>query len=140
MSREPLTIASLQGSATAALLFLSGGILSSPSTAQSARLDGTWNGSGSVSFASGSKETARCRLQYSRTSSSSYSVSGVCATTSGRASQTATLNRVGANTYRGRFYNAEYAVSGTIEVTVSGDRQTARLTSERGSASIELRR
>jgi hypothetical protein len=140
MSREPLTSASLQKSATAALLFLSGAILSGPGAAQSTGLDGIWSGSGSVSFASGGKETARCRLQYSLTSNGSYLLSGVCATTSGRASQSATLQRVGANTYRGRFYNSEYAVSGTIHVTVSGNRQTARLTSERGSVSIELRR
>jgi hypothetical protein len=141
MSREPLaTVAFLEKGGTAVLLLLFSAVLSDPSTAQSTGLDGTWSGSGSVSFAAGGKETARCRLQYSRTSSGSYLLSGICATTSGRASQTATLQRVGANTYRGRFYNSEYAVSGTIDVTVSGNRQTARLTSERGSASIELRR
>jgi hypothetical protein len=108
--------------------------------AQSMRLDGSWSGSGSVAFASGAKEAARCRLSYSRAQGGSYLLSGVCATTSGRASQSATLYPIGANSYQGRFYNSEYAVSGTIRVTVSGNRQTARLTSEKGSAVIELRR
>jgi hypothetical protein len=109
--------------------------------AQSTSLDGSWSGSGSVAFASGAKETARCRLRYSRAQGgNSYLLAGVCATTSGRASQTATLYRVRANTYQGRFYNSEHAVSGTIRVTVTGNRQTARLISERGSALIELRR
>ena len=138
MSREPL--AALQAGATAVLMLLVNAALSSHGAAQSASLDGSWSGSGSVVFASGGREPARCRLQYSRASGSSYLLTGICATTSGRASQTATLHRVGANTYRGRFYNPEYAVTGTIHVTVAGNRQTARMTSDRGSASIELRR
>jgi hypothetical protein len=141
MSREPMaTFFPLQASATAVLMLLVNAALSGHGAAQSTGLDGSWSGSGSVAFASGGRETARCRVQYSRTSSSSYQLTGICATTSGRASQTATLHRVGANTYRGRFYNPEYAVSGTIHVTVAGNRQTALLTSERGSASIALRR
>ena len=108
--------------------------------AQSGGLEGSWRGGGSVSFASGQKERAQCRAQYRRASGSSYTVTATCATPSGRATQTATLRQVGGNTYQGQFHNSEYDVSGTIFVTVSGNRQSIRLTGDAGSASIELRR
>ena len=44
------------------------------SEADQASLAGSWSGGGWVSFASGTKEKARCRASYSRVSSSSYSV------------------------------------------------------------------
>lgn len=130
----------MQARVLALLLVLASLALSDPGGAQSASLDGTWSGSGSVSFASGEREAARCRAQYSRTSSTSYALRATCATASGRASQTATLRHVGGNNYQGRFHNSEYDVSGTISVAVGGNRQTVRLTSGAGSATFELRR
>ena len=47
---------------------------------------------------------------------------------------------MGGNTYQGQFRNSEYNVSGTIFVTVSGNRQSVRLTGDAGSAAFELRR
>jgi hypothetical protein len=108
--------------------------------AQSASLDGSWSGGGSVTFASGEREAVRCRAQYSRSSQTSYFVTATCATASGRATQTAMLRHVGANNYRGNFHNSEYGVSGTISVVVSGNRQSVRLNSEAGSGQLELRR
>ncbi len=103
-------------------------------------LEGSWRGGGSVAFASGQRERAQCRAHYRRASSSSYSLMATCATPSGRATQTAIVRRVGGNTYEGRFHNSEYNVSGTIYVTVGGNRQSVRLMSDSGSASFELRR
>lgn len=108
--------------------------------AQSASLDGSWSGGGSVTFASEEREAVRCRAQYSRSSQTSYFVTATCATASGRATQTATLRHVGANNYRGNFHNGDYGVSGTISVVVSGNRQSVRLNSEAGSGQLELRR
>jgi len=108
--------------------------------AQSASLGGSWSGGGSVTFASGERETVRCRAQYSRSSQTSYFVTATCATASGRATQTATLRHVGANNYLGNFHNSEYGVSGTISVVVSGNNQTVRLNSEAGTGRLELRR
>ena len=65
--------------------------------AQSASLDGSWNGGGSVTFASGEREAARCRVQYRRSSQTSYFVTATCATASGRATQTAALRQAGVN-------------------------------------------
>jgi hypothetical protein len=130
----------MQTTAIAFLLLPAGFVSSNPSQAQPASLDGSWSGGGSVSFGSGKSERARCRAQYRRLSSTSYSLSATCATASGRASQTATLHHVGGNRFQGSFHNAEYGVSGTIYVTVGGNRQSVRLTADAGSASIELRR
>ena len=108
--------------------------------AQSAGLEGSWHGGGSVAFASGQQERAQCRAHYRRASANAYMVTATCATPSGRATQTATLRQVGGNTYQGQFHNAEYDVSGTISVTVSGNRQSLRLSGGAGSAAFELRR
>jgi hypothetical protein len=121
-------------------LLVAGLAASDRGMAQSASLEGSWRGGGSVAFASGQRERAECRARYHRASGTSYTVRATCATPSGRATQTATVRQVGGNTYQGHFHNSEYNVSGTIFVTVGGNRQSVRLTSESGSASFELRR
>jgi len=104
-------------------------------------LEGAWSGGGEVAFAAtGSRERARCRAHYQRRSKDSYAMQATCATASGKAAQTATLHRVGENKYRGNFHNAEYDISGTIFVTVSGNSQSVRLSSSSGSALFRLSR
>ena len=103
-------------------------------------LEGTWSGGGSVSFASGSREQARCRAHYSRASKNSYRVNATCATASGKAAQTATVHRIGENKYSGNFHNPDYDISGTISVIVNGNSQSVRLTSSSGWAHIRLSR
>jgi len=107
---------------------------------QTAGLEGSWRGGGSVAFGSGQRERAQCRAQYRRSSATSYTLTATCATASGRATQTATVRRVGGNSYQGTFHNSEYDVSGTIFITVAGNRQSVRLTGDAGSASLELHR
>jgi hypothetical protein len=126
--------------AVALPLLLAGLMISHEAAAQSAGLEGSWRGGGSVAFGSGQQERAQCRAQYRRASARAYTVTATCATPSGRATQTATLHQIGGNTYRGQFHNAEYDVSGTIYVTVSGNRQSVRLIGGAGSAALELRR
>jgi hypothetical protein len=111
-----------------------------PKKAASIGLEGSWSGGGSVSFASGSTERARCRAQYRHAGSTSYTLNATCATASGRASQTATVRQVGENRYAGSFYNSEYSISGVINVVVHGRTQTVRLNSDSGSAVINLSR
>ena len=108
-------------------------------SARAADLQGSWSGGGQAAFASG-RENVRCRAQYSRRSNEGYVVRAVCATASGRAAQTASLSKVSDNRYRGTFYNSEYGISGTILVSVQGNTQNVRLTSEAGWASIKLSR
>jgi hypothetical protein len=111
-----------------------------PKKAAAIGLEGAWSGGGSVSFASGSTERARCRAHYQRAGSTSYTLNATCATASGRASQTATVRQVGENRYAGSFYNSEYSISGVINVVVHGRSQTVRLNSDSGSAVINLSR
>jgi hypothetical protein len=103
-------------------------------------LEGSWSGGGSVSFASGSSEQARCRAYYSRASKNSYRLNATCATASGKAAQVATVHKVGENKYSGNFHNPDYDISGTISVIVNGNSQSVRLTSSSGWAVIRLSR
>ena len=111
-----------------------------PAKKTSAGLEGSWSGGGTVSFASGSVERARCRAHYRRAGSTGYTVDATCATASGRASQTASVRQVGENKYAGSFYNNEYGISGVISVIVHGRSQTVQLRSDSGSAVISLSR
>jgi len=105
-----------------------------------AGLEGSWSGGGTVSFASGSTERARCRAYYRRAGSASYTLDATCATASGRASQTASVRQVAENRYAGSFYNSEYGISGVISIVLHGRSQTVRLQSDSGSAVISLSR
>jgi len=111
-----------------------------PSLAQAAGLEGSWSGGGTVRFASGAEEHARCRAHYSRRSNAVYVLRATCATASGKAAQSATLQKVGDNRYAGTFYNSEYDISGRIYVILRGSSQSVRLTSSSGSASFRLSR
>jgi hypothetical protein len=122
------------------IALLAGLAFSDRALPQTAGLEGSWRGGGSVAFGSGQRERAQCRAQYRRSSATSYTLTATCATASGRATQTAVVRQVGGNSYQGTFHNSEYNVSGTIFVTVAGNWQSVRLTGEAGSASLELRR
>ena len=109
--------------------------------AQGATLEGSWSGGGTVTFfSSGGSEQARCRARYSRASGGTFSLNATCATASARATQTATLRKIGDNTYRGSFYNSEYDVTGTIYVVLRGDSQSVTLTSAQGGGKFNLNR
>ena len=109
-------------------------------SAQSTNLEGSWNGGGNVQFSSGKSERARCRASFSRSGANSYEMSAVCASASGRASQTAQLTRTGANRYSGSFQNSEYGISGSISLSVNGNSLNASLSGGGGSASLNLNR
>ncbi|HJZ34416.1 MAG TPA: hypothetical protein VKF35_25090 [Hyphomicrobiaceae bacterium] len=111
-----------------------------PASAVAAGLEGSWSGGGTVRFASGQEEQARCRAHYSRRSNAVYVLHATCATASGKAAQSATLQKVGDNRYSGTFYNSEYDISGRIYVILRGSSQSVRLTSGSGSASFRLSR
>jgi hypothetical protein len=117
-----------------------GSVAISAGGARAADLQGAWSGGGYVSFASGSKESVRCRAQYTRRSNQGYVVRAVCATAAGKAAQTASLRKIDESRYQGTFYNSEYGISGTILVFVKGSTQTVRLMSDAGSALLRFSR
>lgn len=110
------------------------------SNAETESLTGSWSGGGWVAFASGAKERARCQARYSRASGNSYTLTASCATSSAKASQTATVSRVSDNRYHGSFHNTEYNVSGSISVVVHGKSQSVNLAGDGASASLQLSR
>jgi hypothetical protein len=65
--------------------------------------------------------------------------SAVKATPSGSVEQSASLRRVGPNSFAGSFFNQQFNVSGSIHITVHGNTQTVSLRSSSGSATLTLR-
>lgn len=118
---------------------LSGASVSS-AYAEPVSLTGTWSGNGSIAFASGSKEKARCHAHFAKTGASSYAMSATCATPSAKVDQSAMLYKSGANSYTGSFFNQQYNTGGSIRITVSGRTQSVRLSGEAGSAFFKLRK
>ncbi len=130
----------MRKTATKSALFLVFAVacLGRPDVALAAELNGSWNGGGSVSFSSGSSEKARCRVSYSKRSSTSYDANATCATASTKVSQTAVLRRTGENSFAGTFHNSEYNLSGTISVVIRGNAQSVHLSSSSATASLHL--
>jgi hypothetical protein len=69
-----------------------------------------------------------------------FGMSAVCATASGRATQSGELVRAGANRFTGDFYNSEYNFSGRISITLEGRSLSAVLRGDNGSARLSLSR
>lgn len=115
-------------------------VLSTPTYASAEGLAGAWSGSGSVTLPSGATERARCKVSFSKQGGKSYGMNAVCASSSARVAQTASLEQVGSNKYAGSFTNPDYNVSGTISVTVNGGSLSASLHGGGGSAFFNLSR
>ena len=138
-----LSVWSMLGMAT---LAAAGGMLAmvpvaeSKSAKGSGSLAGSWSGSGWVSFSNGKRERARCHAHYSPNGGKSFSLNATCATSSGKASQHATVYEVSNNRFRGTFYNTEYNVTGSIRVVLNGNSQSVTLSGDSNSAAISLSR
>ena len=107
---------------------------------QETNLEGSWSGGGQIVFPSGEKERARCRASFRRKGGGSYGMNATCATASVRVQQTAEITRVAGNRYRGEFFNQEYGISGSVRITVSGNRLNASLAGAGGTAEFALSR
>jgi hypothetical protein len=114
--------------------------LSQPGRSETDLLSGLWTGGGTVTYASGDRERARCRVHYSPRGGKRVAATATCATPSGSVSQTAILAKTGEGHYSGRFFNEQYSVSGSIQVIVKGGSQLVRLFSSSGSALLNLSR
>jgi hypothetical protein len=141
VTRRGLSVRSALASVAALAAFVGASLaLVVPAASNAADLSGAWSGGGSIQLASGAKEKARCRARYSRSGGSTYTMSATCATPSAKVAQTAKLRKAGANSYAGQFYNAEYGITGSIRVTLNGNRQTVYLSGDAGSAAFSLKR
>lgn len=116
-------------------------VLAKPdAVAQQPGLEGSWSGSGTVIFPSGASETARCRASFQKRGGDQFAMNAVCASTSGRVAQTAQVQRVSNTRFSGEFYNAEYGVGGSINITLRGNSLSASLDGGGASASLSLSR
>ena len=111
-----------------------------PAASQQVSLEGSWSGNGTVVFPSGDRESARCKASFRRQGGNGFAMNAVCATPSGRVSQTAELDRVSANRFAGEFHNADYGVTGSINITVQGNSLSASLNGGGATASFSLSR
>lgn len=128
------------GGVCAGAVLVAFGAASATDASAAEGLDGWWRGAGTVVYSNGAREKVQCRAHYSKRGQNLYQVNATCATPSGKAQQTASLQKVGDNAYRGGFNNAEYNVSGTMYVVVKGSGQNVRLSSSSGTASLRLTR
>lgn len=123
------------------IAILSVGVPAVPTLAQDRSvLGGTWHGGGYLVLPSGDRERANCRATFRNQGGSSYSMTAVCATASTRVQQSAEIVRTGGGNFAGSFYNAEYGISGSIALRLSGNRLSASLNGGGGSAQFSLRR
>jgi hypothetical protein len=113
-------------------------VLTETSSGESGVLAGLWNGGGTVVYASGGRERARCRAHYTPQGEARVILVATCATPSGNVTQTAKLRKTAAGHYAGIFYNEQFSVSGTIDVIVNGSSQVVRLVSSSGPALLTL--
>lgn len=119
---------------------LAAAVIGATAPAYAEGLVGSWSGSGSVQLPSGDTEKARCKATFHKAGSKSYSMNAVCASSSARVAQSASLEQVSSNKFAGDFTNAEYNVSGTIHITLSGDSLSAHMSGGGASASLNLSR
>ena len=122
--------------ACAAIAVLSGAAFSA--MAENASLEGSWSGSGTVTFPNGGTEAARCKASFRRQGEDKFSMNALCATPSGKVAQTAQLERTGGNRFAGDFQNSEYGIAGQINIVVRGNSLNAALNGGGASASLKL--
>ena len=109
-----------------------------PAIAENSSLEGSWSGSGTVTFPSGGTEAARCKASFRRQTDDKFAMNALCATPSGKVVQTAQLERIGGNRFSGEFQNSEYGIVGQINIVVRGNSLSAALNGGGASASLKL--
>lgn len=115
-------------------------LVAPPAHAQADGLAGRWSGNGSVMLPSGATEKARCRATIRKAGSREFTVDATCATSSLKVSQVAKVQASGANRFSGEFLNAEYNITGTMTLTLSGKTLIAALRGGGGTAFFTLAR
>lgn len=99
---------------------------------------GSWSGRGKVKLTSGQVEPVSCRVSYEESTGRTFVLSATCATTAGTFVQSGRVVQRSSSSYTGRLYSEQYSVSGNVSISVSGSRQTIRVSSPKGSGSLSL--
>jgi hypothetical protein len=104
-----------------------------------ATIEGSWKGSGIVSYRNGA-DNVQCRVRYTRATAKSFAVSSQCATTSGHYELSGRVISVGGNRYTGWVQSAQNNQGGRVTLVQHGNRLAVTVTSRRGSAKLTLAR
>lgn len=126
----------------AALLAVAFSLPLATSASAAANILGSWKGRGSVKLTSGQVEPVSCSVKYESGDSTgkTYVLHATCATTAGTFRQSGRVVKRSGSSYTGRLYSDQYSVSGDVTISVSGTRQTVRVSSPKGSGSLSLRK
>lgn len=125
----------------AAMLALALGIPATASIASAASLIGSWSGRGSVTLIpSGRVEPVSCRVSYEKGDDRgrTFVLYATCATTGGTFAQSGRVVKHSSTRYSGSMYSDQYDVSGKVNISISGTRQTVRVSSSRAKGVLKL--
>jgi hypothetical protein len=104
-----------------------------------ATIEGSWKGSGIVTYRNGA-DNVQCRVRYTRATAKSFAVSSQCATTSGHYELSGRVISVGENRYTGWVQSTQNNQGGRVTLVQHGNRVAVTVTSRRGSAKLTLAR
>ncbi len=125
----------------AAMLALALGMPAMASVASAQSILGSWSGRGSVTLIpSGQVEPVSCRVSYEKGDSKgrTFVLTATCATTAGTFAQSGRVVKLKSGRYSGSLYSDQYAVSGKVNISISGTRQTVRVSSKKGKGLLKL--
>lgn len=125
---------------SAAVLALALGFPISASMASAASIAGSWSGRGTIRLTTGQVEPVSCSVRYEKSTGRTYLVHARCSTTAGVFEQSGRVVQRSSSKYSGRLYSEQYAVSGDLNISLSGSRQTVRVSSSKGSGSLKLKK
>jgi len=125
---------------SAAVLALALGFPISASMASAASIAGSWSGRGTIRLTTGQVEPVSCSVRYEKSTGRTYLVHARCSTTAGVFVQSGRIVQRSSSKYSGRLYSEQYAVSGDLNISLSGSRQTVRVSSSKGSGSLKLKK
>lgn len=127
---------------SATVLALALGIPITASMASAASIVGSWSGRGTIRLTTGQVEPVSCRVTYEKgdDKGKTFVLQANCASTAGTFVQTGRVVKRSSSSYSGRLYSDQYAVSGNVSISLSGTRQTVRVSSPKGSGSLKLKR
>jgi hypothetical protein len=105
-----------------------------------ATIEGSWRGSGIVTYGHGA-DNVQCRVRYTRATTKSFAVSSLCATESSHYELTGRVINVGGNRYTGWVQGTQSNQGGgRVQLVQHGNRLAVTVTSQQGSARLTLAR
>ncbi len=125
---------------SAAVLALMLGLPMTASLASAASIAGSWSGRGTIRMVSGQLEPVSCSVRYEKSTGRTFLLHARCSTTAGVFEQSGRVVQRSSGKYSGRLYSDQYAVSGDLNISLSGSSQVVRISSPKGTGSLRLKK